>query len=155
MIWVYNMDGNKNGYNTRKSAFWRVIRGLASLFYPSPELLHVAWSDVSKVAPDGANPSDKLYYAQLNACQRILSEEIRVLSPRFVIFLTGYNWAIDFLRFQNGGQDPVRHLKETWGRYAARSFDIDGVTYILSEHPMGKPEEDHIVALRKIIDSAG
>lgn len=154
MLWVHNLDGNKNGYNTRRSAFWNVIRGVSSTYYPHPELSYVAWSNVTKVAPDGANPSDKLYNAQLDVCQRILAEEIRILSPRFVVFLTGHNWAIDFMRYLNGGDAPTRILKEPWGDYAARSYRIGETTLILSEHPMTKPEGVHIEAIRKIIDAS-
>ncbi len=154
MLWVHNLEGNRNGYNTRRSAFWRVIRGISSSFYPNPELSYVSWSNVTKVAPDGANPSDVLYYAQLEVCQRILAEEIRILSPRFVVFLTGYNWAIDFLRFLNGGNAPTHILKEPWGDYEACTFRIRETTCILSEHPMGKPEKAHIEAINKLIKAS-
>ncbi|MGN1211919.1 MAG: hypothetical protein ACI4TM_09560 [Candidatus Cryptobacteroides sp.] len=44
MLWVHNLDGNRNGYNTRSSAFWNVIRGVSSAYYPSPELSHTPFT---------------------------------------------------------------------------------------------------------------
>lgn len=154
MMWVHNLSGSSHGYNTRRSAFWRVIRGVSSAYYPHPELAHVAWSNVTKVAPDGANPGNALYYAQLDACKRILAKEIEILSPRYVVFLTGHGWAIDFLKGLNGDSAPTRILKEPWDGFFARSFEIGGRTFILSEHPQGKPEESHIAAICTIIEAS-
>lgn len=77
MQWVYDCTGTDNKYNSNRSAFWRIIRQVARGFYPSgEELLHVCWSNVCKIAPDGANPDNYLYYDQLPACQRIMQKEI-------------------------------------------------------------------------------
>ena len=77
MKWVENLSGNTKGYNTRKSAFWRVIKKITKELYPEPWYSHVAWSNVCKVAPwKGGNPNDSLYYAQLGDCKKIFAKEI-------------------------------------------------------------------------------
>lgn len=50
MQWVEGAEGSSN-YNTKSSAFWRVIKAVSSHFYPSNWSSYVAWSDVCKVAP--------------------------------------------------------------------------------------------------------
>lgn len=151
MQWVHDAAGNPNGYNSRKSAFWRVIRGVSRAFYPDPELSHVAWSNVSKIAPDGANPSDELYYSQLGACQKILKAEISALSPRFVVFLTGNAWCRDFLDYLIPPVEQKVIDVAPWSRYSARVYERKGVFYLVSEHPQRKKEASHIDALTKMI----
>lgn len=153
MKWVENLEQNKSGYNTRKSAFWRVIKKIASHYYPQNWSSYIAWSNVCKVAPfEGGNPNDSLYYAQLENCQKILKKEIDILSPQFVVFFTGTGWAVDFLRFLNEGQVPHSVQTEKWNKYECKTYLIKDVHYILSEHPQGKKEKEHSNCIIKLIN---
>ena len=154
MLWVDNHAGNTDGYNTNNSAFWRVIRRTASAFHKDDSLLHVAWSNVCKVAPDGGNPSDSLFYAQLPSARAIIQKEIEIFSPKHVVLLTGQGWAKDFLYFLNGNKHTKSTQRYEWGsdnQYAVKTYEIGGVNYYLSEHPQGKNENTHVNALVKAI----
>ena len=77
MTWVTNQWGNTNkGYNTRRSAFWRVIRGVVDgLGIADVEQdawsSHLVWSNLYKIAPaNGRNPSKTLSDIQLARVQR-------------------------------------------------------------------------------------
>ena len=48
-------------------------------------------------------------------------------------------------------KDTNQITSETWGKYAASKWVSDGITYILSEHPQGKPEAIHATALYKLM----
>lgn len=151
MKWVE--QNNNPQYNTNKSAFWRVIRKVASVYYPTHELNHVAWSDVAKVAPDGGNPNDTLYYLQLECCQKILAAEINILSPKVVVFLTGEGWARDFIQYLGNGFFPQKVAEQEWkGGYSAKLYRLKKIGIILSEHPQGKNECTHVEAIKKLID---
>lgn len=152
MEWVDMQDRSKIGYNSRQSAFWRVIRKVSRHLYPEPELSHVAWSNVCKIAPDGANPNDELYYAQLNTCQRILKAEIDSLAPKFVIFLTGLAWCKDFLYYLIPDRNQRPLCSEAWGNYDVKAFEHGGIYYLVSEHPQSKPEDEHAQAIIRLID---
>lgn len=155
MEWVENLEGNKKGYNTRKSSFWRIIKNVSCHFYPDKWYSHIAWSDVCKVAPwEGDNPNDALYYAQLQDCEQILQTEIKVLSPEVVVLLTGQSWAKDFLRYLNGNQNTKSIHKASWDNHECKVYKIGDVTYILSEHPQGKKEESHTKCLVDLINKA-
>lgn len=143
LLWVEKNEGNKQGYNTRKSAFWRVIKGVAKAFYPDEWYKHIAWSNLCKVAPQAGNPSNSLYYAQLEACQKILEAEIKALSPKAVLLFTGYSWAKDFLVYLNDGVEPQPMATAAWSKYECKVFLIKGTYYILTEHPQGKKEAIH------------
>lgn len=146
MQWLEDAEGCRD-YNTRNSAFWRLIRRISSRFYPENWSSHTAWSNVCKVAPDaGGNPDAALYRAQLKECREILREELRFLSPRAVVMLTGECWAKDFLEFLNGGVTPDALRTKTWGggRYKCSEYKIDGTKVIVSEHPQGKNEDEHV-----------
>ncbi len=140
-----------------ESAFWRVVKGVASHFYPEKWWAHVAWSNVCKVAPySGGNPSDSLYYAQLEDCCKILQEEIRILSPKVVVFLTGDNWGNDFLSYLNSKEMPQIIKTETWEsnngkEYNCKVCKIGEVTCLASVHPMRKAESPHAECLIKLI----
>lgn len=153
MQWVENLENNKSGYNTRRSAFWRVIKKVASNYYPKNWSSYIAWSNVCKVAPfTGGNPNDPLYYAQLENCQKILQKEIEILSPKFVVFLTGSAWAVDFLRFLNDGQETHSIHTEKWNKYECKTYLLKDVYCILSVHPQGKKEKEHSNCIIKLIN---
>lgn len=131
-----------------------MIKAVSSHFYPNNWSSYVAWSDVCKVAPfEGGNPSDSLYYAQIEDCEEIFKVEVKALSPKAIIFFTGYGWAKDILVSLNGGREPQPEDSKVWGGgYKSVVYKIKGVSYIVSEHPQGKPEVEHAAALIKIIE---
>ncbi len=142
MLWVSRCWGETNGYNTRKSAFWRVIRattgrlGVADVGAPTwPSF--VAWSNLYKVSPSaGGNPSSALANAQLPQCIEILRAEIHAWAPRRVLFLTGRRWArpfLDGLGFVSDS-DPLVNPVEASGTV------FNGARIIVGPHPQAKPE---------------
>lgn len=155
MQWVYDCAGANNRYNTNRSAFWRIIRQVARGFHPSDEeLRHVCWSNVCKIAPDGANPDNELYRIQLDVCRRIMRKELEIFSPKHVVMLTGQSWARDFLYFLNDGQHTQSVASYPWGsesRYAVKVYEIADTFFYLSEHPQGKDESTHAAALIRAI----
>ncbi len=158
--WVEE-DMQKKGSNCRRSAFWRVIRGVAKEIYGDSWFEHVAWSDLYKVAPSkGGNPNKRLKGLQKGKCQEILAQEIMMLSPRIVILFVG-NWIDNFLFLLNSHQ-PTKSIANTvvWGHgrkstreYKVKVYYIDRCVFILTEHPQGKNEANHITALVKSINT--
>lgn len=158
MMWVETFAGSKSGYNTNRSAFWRVAKHIAQSFYPDEWCSYVAWSNVCKVAPwEGGNPNNKLYNAQLESCRRIFAEEIRLFSPKFVVMFTGESWAIDFLMYLNDNKEPISIKQLNWDRYQCNVYYINGTYFIVTEHPQGKKEAIHaeciINFIKGIIDN--
>jgi len=152
MEWVHNLERNFEGYNTRKSAFWRVIKGISSNFHSAKNWFsYIAWSNLCKIAPfTGGNPNDGLYYEQLEYCQEILLKEIEILSPKFVIFLTS-GWEKDFLYYLNGNNQTKSIKKVSWCGNETKLYEIKGVYYITSVHPQGKPEAKHIETIIELM----
>jgi hypothetical protein len=155
MEWVYNLEGTNDIYNTKKSAFWRVVKQVSQKYYQDEEwYLKVAWSNLCKIAPfSGGNPNNGLYYQQLKTCQRILSTEIDILSPKVVIMLTS-NWESDFLCFLNNNTQPQIEKVIEWNGYQTKLYIIKGIMYVASQHPQGKSEVKHIAAITKLIGKA-
>ena len=152
MEWVHNHEGSVKGYNTRKSAFWRAIKRVTLDFYPSESWFsYIAWSNLCKIAPfDGGNPNDGLYYEQLEYCQKILAQEIEILSPKYVILFTS-DWEKDFLNFLNRGEETKSIKKALWNGYETKLHEINGVNYIASQHPQGKPEKEHVETIVELM----
>ena len=141
-------------YNWRQSPFWRVISKVSQDYTEGEWFNGIAWSNLCKIAPSEAgNPSDRLYYAQLSACQKILKSEIEILSPKFVILLTGNSWAKDFLSYLDDKKTCSLIDKVEWGNnYTMEIYLINGVYFLRTEHPQGKPEQDHIEVIKLIIE---
>ena len=151
MEWVYN-DWDGEGYATKRSAFWRVIRSVSKSFYPEDELNHVAWSNVCKIQMDsGNNPSDKLFDCQIQICQKIFKAEIDVLSPKIVVMFIGGYGKREILSYMNNGSMPKIIETRNWDKYKAEVFKIDKTIYICTEHPMCKKESDHVSCLISLI----
>ena len=104
MTWVTNQWGNTNeGYNTRRSAFWRVIRGVVDGLgiadvEQDPWSSHLVWSNLYKIAPaNGGNPSNTLCAIQLAGCRDLFNLELTTYTPLRLLLLTGTEWASPFL----------------------------------------------------------
>lgn len=154
MVWVKEKEGDAH-WNSNNSAFWRVVRGVARNFYPDDELNHIAWSNLCKLAPDGGNPSKTLYNLQLIDASKILSREVEILSPKFVVMLTNLDWADGFISGLNNDTEPVPNQiieKKNWLNFTATVYEIGGRHVILSEHPQGKGEQEHIECLTSLIN---
>lgn len=158
MQWVEDCEGNTQGYNSRRSAFWRVTKNISKEFYPNNWSAHVAWSNICKVTPfEKGNPSDALYYEQIEICNKILKIEIELLSPKIIILFTAENWAKDFLCYLNNDKAPISIKDKYWGQnnqYQLKVYLINGRTYILTEHPQGKKEDLHTKAIIETINES-
>ena len=105
MRWVTDCWGSSNGgYNTARSAFWRVIRTVVGeLRIADVEedcwSSYLVWSNLYKVSPaSGGNPGSKLCDIQFPGCVSLLDMELLTYRPRRLLLLTGLNWAERFLQ---------------------------------------------------------
>ncbi|MDR1381865.1 MAG: hypothetical protein LBJ47_10380 [Tannerella sp.] len=154
MRWVDTLEGNRREYNTRKSAFWRVIKGVSRRLYPEDWYAHVAWSNLYKLSPyiKKGNPDSRLRGEQLAVCKKILEKEIEILSPKHVVMFT-YDWECCFLKYLNDGKAPECVATEVWDRYKTCVYRIGDTIYIVSPHPQGKEEKGHIAVIDKLLNT--
>ena len=146
MQWVLQCWGNtkKGEYNTKRSAFWRVIKQVTDKVHigASEEdwASHLVWSNLYKVAPKkGGNPTAKQMKAQRGGCRKLLCLEIEDFAPSRLLFLTGWeDWAQPFLQ-ECGDVAPAEgtHVEAT-GRLRTR--EGRSCATVVASHPQGKPE---------------
>jgi hypothetical protein len=140
MLWVTGDWGAAEGYNTKRSAFWRCIRsvvqnlGIADVDdagWPS----RLVWSNLYKVSPaHGGNPSNALCEVQLPGCVKLFNLELDTYQPSRVLFLTGSDWAAPFLK--------EAELQEAEGRqYVSLVGETHGAWCVIAVHPQGKRGE--------------
>ncbi|MDL2308370.1 uracil-DNA glycosylase family protein [Bacteroidales bacterium OttesenSCG-928-B11] len=159
MTWIDNLWKSKEGYATGRSAFWRVIKGIASKFTNGADSWHssIAWSNLYKISPNnakgGGNPDKKRKERQLNLCREILKKEIEILSPKYVILLTsGWESEPGFLWYMNDKQHTHHIEEKTWGKKEKiRVYKIHDIVFIASVHPQGKNESKHIEAITDLM----
>ena len=151
MEWVNNLSGNTDGYNTRKSAFWRLIKKVSETYYPEKWYSNIAWTNLYKIAPwTGGNPNGKLQNAQRKYCFELLKKEIEILTPKYVVLLTS-GWEWDFIKYLNENEKPNVLGEKKWGKYKTSMIEIKGVNFIISHHPQGKNEWNHRNAIVELI----
>ena len=150
MKWVSTGEGC-NGYNSNRSAFWRVNRKITQKFYPKDEWYsYVAWSNLYKLN-QGGNPKASLCKEQFDSCKTILEKEIEIFSPKFVVMLTS-GWERGFLTFLNGNHEPEIELTKNWG-HVTNLHRINGVAYVATPHPQGKKEGPHVEVITELINN--
>lgn len=143
MEWVLSSWGASSGYNTKKSAFWRVIRNLSHQINDAGNnwASRIVWSNLYKIAPyEGGNPSSSLCNYQFALCNELLKSEIEEYLPEHIICFTGMNWFNRFL------EEHV-HLKhkndfdfvEAYGVVNLRGKESK---IVIVKHPQGKPENN-------------
>lgn len=156
MEWINDLEGNDEGYDTKKSAFWRVVKKISSHFYQDKWYANIAWSNLYKLAlVENGNPDSSLRAKQHFACLKILKREIELLSPKYVIMFTS-GWEKDFLIYMNHGSDRLINIgKESWNwrGYESEMYEIDNTFYITSCHPQGKPEQGRVDEIIRFLES--
>lgn len=87
---------NQDGYYFSRSRFFLVIKEMMRKFGANDEdwSSRFVWSNFYKVAPaiDG-NPNGKVQYVQRELAIKILKKEIDILKPKYIVFVTGYDFA--------------------------------------------------------------
>ena len=145
MTWVTNQWGATDCYNTRKSAFWRVIREVTVRLGISEESSndwssHLVWSNLYKLSPhEGGNPSGALLNAQFDGCKTLFELEIETYRPGRLLLLTGWDWAEPFLGNLCRVDQPGRKYVERTGR--CLFGDGQQSRIVVSCHPQGKFEK--------------
>lgn len=137
-------EKGKVKYNSKKSAFWRLVNKIVSKianeeFWWSK----IVWTNIYKIAPDeGGNPKNKLIDIQYENCVKILSAEIELYKPKHIVFFTGLDWVKPFVKDIEKitlSSNKVNSLVEAIGNYNFN--DGKKANIIIAKHPQGKPEE--------------
>jgi len=151
LSWVANswQNNSKDSYNTKRSAFWRVIKQIIceldivnteNTDWPS----YLTWSNLYKVAPAvGGNPHSKLEDIQKEYCFQLLKEELKQFRPKRVLFLTGYDWANQFI--QNIGEVKSSKRFDRMVDFKCNLVIpdiIDDIKVVVAKHPQGKKENN-------------
>ena len=151
LVWVKNHEGSKEGYNTNRSAFWRVIKAISKeITHTNEWYRYVAWSNLYKASPKDGLPSKSLRKKQLETCKDILLLDFDSLKPDCVVFLTS-NWEDSFLPI--GGYTNDRNQCQEWDnqKYQTCYGRCNGRLMIHSQAPGGKKEQEHADAIVEII----
>lgn len=155
LIWVENSEGDKK-YNTRKSSFWRIIKKISKNKNGQENWSKkIAWSNLYKLGFEKGNPDEKLKKNQIETCKKILEIEIKILSPKYLIFLTS-EWEEDFINYLTIDKIKENPKSIEWGKnYKTYGFTVDSLHYIISVHPQGKNENEHFKKINDIMKHLG
>lgn len=156
MSWVIKPNSKRKGLKTYKhSSFWRLIylvtKSLLSKEESKEWYNYIAWSNLYKISPAKGNPTVEMKKLQQEVCCKILDKEIEVLRPKFIVFLTS-GWEKFYINHL--GLNLSSFSSISWGKnnYKIKYHTSSGITYILSQHPQGKPEKQHAQIIIGIIE---
>lgn len=148
MAWVTDLWGASTGYNTRRSAFWRVLRRLVAGVDGDGWPGRLVWTNLYKVSPAAAwNPGADLQRAQRIAATGLLRRELDEYAPSRVLALTGA-WIDPFLDDLGAALDRREGLVERIG-------DRDGTAWVVAKHPMRKPEDRFVAEVSSAFADLG
>jgi hypothetical protein len=142
MRWVTDQWGARAGYNTARSAFWRVLRRLTlanALGQGDPDhwSSRLVWTNLYKVSPAGGwNPGGDLQRAQRPSAIDLLNIELAEFAPRRVLALTG-TWIAPFASGLGPSLEGRAGLVEGVGISG-------GQAWVVAKHPMGKPGDQFV-----------
>ena len=148
MAWVTDRWGATTGYNTRRSAFWRVLADLISRHRDPAWPGRLVWTNLYKVSPAaGWNPGADLQLAQRARAAELLRIELETYQPRRVLAVTG-DWAEPFLR-------PLDLNLTRASGLVTGTANRGGVPWVVAKHPMGKPHAAFVAAVRAAFEELG
>jgi hypothetical protein len=136
MAWV---EDTSETYKCTRSPFWRVTHrvldheGATQPGWAS----RLAWTNLYKVAPVGANPSAGLARRQREHCFRLLSLEVSYLRPRRVLALTDRNWFEWF-------EEPLGLAVEDIDGDFVRGVAHGPTTWVIARRPEAQPETESV-----------
>lgn len=150
--WISRCWGrNDLSYNTRRSAFWRVIRGVMIGLGVASENQedwpsYLVWSNLYKVAPTKAgNPGETLCQLQRDGCIQLLRLEFGIYRPGRILFLTDYQWWAQPFLNQIGAH--IHDSLNTRQVRAAGRLELDpthATRIVVATHPMRKPHDQWV-----------
>lgn len=149
MKWMVDAEGQK-GYNSKDSAFIRLLRKVSLKYYNKEDWFNqIAWSNLYKKSPSKGNPSKKMMKSQNDICARILDAEIKILKPKYVVFLTS-GWEHFYINKIGLDRDDISNTIK-WDKYELWTREKDDITYIMSYHPQGKNSDAHRDAILSVL----
>lgn len=154
MVWVKEEQGGK-GYNTNRSAFWRVVRRVSSDILSEEDWYNrIAWTNLYKVSFQKGNPNKALMSGQFWYCVEILKTELEFFQPDIVLFFTS-DWEKPFLDTLFKKEELEQVSKLRWGKKPYQtSLLLEKKTnrkYLTSVHPQGKSESGHAFAIVDLV----
>jgi hypothetical protein len=105
-------SGNYRAYS---SFFWNVVYKSVIQYYSyqpdsSDWARKMIWSNLYKITPDKANPSDAHQLAQMPRSAMLVKKELEEIQPRFCLVLTGESWWKPFRKHLGS---EMKHIFET------------------------------------------
>lgn len=157
MSWVVEKAGSKNGgYNTNRSAFWRVSKKVLEALYPekvSEERWssHLCWSNLYKIAPlKTGNPLKSSKNIQKRHCTKLLEIELKVYNPKYVLVVAGNEWYEPFINCLGIEVDGVSEDKPVGkDKSVEKSGRINDRVWVFAKHPQGRSQERFVCEVHK------
>jgi hypothetical protein len=158
LAWIDRMWGNrKEGYNTARSQFLQVLRGVSESREPKRENWRegIVWTNLLKIAPYGSNPSQKMVKVIGDVSLELILAEIATFQPRNIICLSGMVWAKNLL--DSGTIECKMKLKREYLEFAGDvSFNnAPPVRFVVMPHPQTRSSKLMVEEINEALNDLG
>ena len=138
--------------------FFNLIYQFSKEFFGDDYCYSVAWGNITKLAPDGGNPSDELWEAQYSGMRKIIRKEVELLSPGVIVLVTGNtageHWDAPFFDEYTDLKE-ITHIVWAYSRgveCTATLFKNDRFKVIVTDRPEYRSIRAHAQALIQLIN---
>jgi len=155
LAWIDRMWGNrKEGYNTARSQFLQVLRGVSESREPKRENWRegIVWTNLLKIAPYGSNPSQKMVKMIGDASLELILAEIAAFKPRNIICLSVMVWARNLL-----DSGKIDYEIERNGKYLEFAGDVSfnsapPLRFVVMPHPQTRSSKLMIEEIKQVLN---
>lgn len=146
-------DNEETNYKTYRSFFWNVVFKTISDYYhlnrgSTEWTKKLVWSNLYKIAPDGANPDEFEKESQIDNSVELFRQELIELKPKFVILLTNESWWIPFKERLN----TLSHKVPAQLNFITNYESIGNTKIIVTTRPRFGNGESHVKQILEVIN---
>lgn len=145
-------------YWTYRSFFWKLVYKLTcdhhGISRESREWSQkVVWSNLYKIAEDGANPNEFFRELQFEASARLVLQEISEIKPRFCVVVTNLSWWQPFHEVLRTTRLPLNKELKTIEAVEELKVGSHLTKIIVTTRPYLGSGEQHVADILKVIRS--
>ncbi len=143
-------------YTVSRSAFWGIVKGVSEEILESNKdewIKFIAWSNLYKFAYRKDNPGIKLMNSTIDTCKKMLYEEIKLLKPDVIVFLTDDNWYKPFEEVLDRNRTAVwkTYKSENIIKYGNLESNDKMISVIVTRRPEYRERSNFIKEIVQII----
>jgi hypothetical protein len=150
----FRNENTNNSYKAYRSFFWNTVYKTVSDYYQLQRgsidwSKKIVWSNLYKIAPDGANPNEFEKEIQLDLGFKLFESELSELQPKYCVLLTNESWWLPFQK----KLDTIVHKIPSHLNLITNFETLNNTKIIVTTRPRFGNGEEHTKQILEIIQN--